>query len=228
MASGYHGAPVTKLLTCVVVGLSLLASSPRLGSSSEWLPLESRDQIVRAGEVWRLLSSQWFAGSFASCLVQVMLLYRFRTFERLMGSPRFSMFVLLTCVWAAASRGVLVLAGGPLTARGFSSGPLELVFALMVYFARAWGRHAWARGCVRLLHAAAHGCVRWAGQLRLTAACAVQGCAKPAPPPTLVPHPCRRGADAAPLLLQPVRPAIQREGLHLCSVRAAGPVGWPA
>ena len=77
--------------------------------------------------------------SLAAALFVSLALYCLRIFERLMGSPRFGLFLVLTLVWATASRGVLILAGGPLAAAGLSSGPLEIIAALMVYYARACG-----------------------------------------------------------------------------------------
>ena len=100
------------------------------------LAADSRDHLAKQGQAWRLLSSLWPAESIAAGLVTCFLLYRFRTFERQMGSSRFSMFVLFCTIWAMGTRAAIVFGGGPLTRSGLVSGPMELVFALFVYFYR--------------------------------------------------------------------------------------------
>lgn len=90
--------------------------------------------MVKAGQAWRLASSVWPAPSVAGGLVVGYLLYRFRTFERQMGSGRYSLFLLLATAWAVGARAAWVYGG--VAPAGLSSGPLEPLFALFVYFYR--------------------------------------------------------------------------------------------
>ena len=111
------------------------SAQPVIHSNAPWCA-DSRDQVVKRGEVWRLFSSMWPANSVAAAIVTGLLLYRFRTFERQMGSSRFSMFVFFATIWALGIRAALVFGGGPLTSSGLTSGPTELLCALFVYYYR--------------------------------------------------------------------------------------------
>lgn len=124
-------APATKLVLGVCGLLSLVVSAPRLSVS---LSLDGAAQLLERGQWWRLASSLWPASSVAGGLVTAFLLYRFRTFERQMGSSRFSALLLLVTAWAAGTRAGLVLSGA--APHGLASGPLELLGALFVYYFR--------------------------------------------------------------------------------------------
>jgi membrane associated rhomboid family serine protease len=92
---------------------------------------------LAAGQAWRLFTSQLACESLAEGGVTWFLLYKFRSFERQMGTAKFVAFMICIIAVAAAGRlGLAVLlesrSGGG--GAGVASGPYELVFALLVYF----------------------------------------------------------------------------------------------
>ena len=100
--------------------------------------------MFAGGQVWRLLTSLLPSGSLVEGCVSWFLLYRFRTFERQMGSARFSLFLVLVAGWAVAARAAALAVLPLASVGGIASGPYELIFALFVYYFRAsrWGM-AW-------------------------------------------------------------------------------------
>lgn len=93
-------------------------------------------QLFGQGQWYRLYSSLIPCNTLAEGIFSWLLLYRFRAFERQMGSSRFTTFLLLCGAWAVTSRLALLYLLPGLTAAGIASGPYELVFALFAYFHR--------------------------------------------------------------------------------------------
>jgi membrane associated rhomboid family serine protease len=124
------------LLSCTLLTTPSYRHHPPNPSPLAVSAADSRDQVAKAGQAWRLASSLAPAPSVAAGLAAGFLLYRFRTFERQMGSGRFSLLLLLATAWAVATRAAWVYGG--LAPTGVSSGPIELLFALFVYFYREW------------------------------------------------------------------------------------------
>ena len=88
MSLGFDGAPVTQILSIIVLLTSLF-----FGSSS----LIMMDDIPSiADTIWRLLLSQLIFSSMAQTFVGLLLLYCFRQFERQMGSRKFGFFVIFS------------------------------------------------------------------------------------------------------------------------------------
>jgi UBA/TS-N domain len=87
--------------------------------------MQKRQLIIDALDN-RLLCSL-FAG-----LLTWFLLYRFRTFERQMGSAKFAMFATLCGLWAVGWRALMLL-GLPFLS-GLASGPYELLFAMFALY----------------------------------------------------------------------------------------------
>lgn len=127
----FRGSPASKVVCFACVALTLIAASNKIQHA---LIIDSRDVILVRGELWRLLSSLLPSESLAEGLLSWFLLYRFRIFERFMGSAKFTAFVFVALTWAVLSNALLVTL--PFMTTGVASGPYCLVFALFVYFQR--------------------------------------------------------------------------------------------
>ena len=128
----YRGTPASKVLLASCVGLTVLAASNRVQHA---LFLGDRAALFERGEAWRLFTSLLPSESLAEGLVSWFLLYRFRVFERQMGTAKFVAFSLLAFAWAVATNAALVAV--PFWRSGVAAGPYALIGALFVYYYRA-------------------------------------------------------------------------------------------
>ena len=128
-------APLTKVVVFACVALTVMGHA---GGFIDSLVVDSARQVFGSGaHRLRLLTSLLPSSSLAEGMVSWYLIYRFRTFERQMGTARFSMLVVLCFAWAVTAR-IAALTFLPSVARaGIASGPYELIFALFVYYFRA-------------------------------------------------------------------------------------------
>jgi hypothetical protein len=76
-------------------------------------------------------------------LSSALLLYQFRTFERQMGTSKFSAFVIFVCLIASTVQLGFIVSLPPL--QRVAAGPYALIFALFVLF---YGAHALHAECV--------------------------------------------------------------------------------
>lgn len=131
MSGSWAGAPVTKLLAAsTFLGAFLGAWAPRALAA---LKLGAPRQVFERGEAWRVVTSMLFCDSLVAAGVSSFLLFRFRVFERQMGSSKFAAFVAMAAAAAAAAR-VGLVAIPALGAAGLASGPLHVVFGLVPLF----------------------------------------------------------------------------------------------
>jgi hypothetical protein len=139
MSDQFRGAPVSKVLVTLCAGLTIVAAASKI---QPLLIISSRDAILARTELWRLFTSLVPSESLAEGLLSWFLLYRFRMFERHMGTAKFLSFVLAAFVWGSMMNAAIVAL--PFMGSGVASGPYVLVFALFVYFYRAYARGVWS------------------------------------------------------------------------------------
>ncbi|KAH3742860.1 Rhomboid protein 20 [Pelomyxa schiedti] len=129
-AAGFGNAPVCRLLCAVTV---LVTISVILTNSRNKFNLDMR--AFTELEVWRLFTNVWFVTSPPELILSLVLLYFARTFERMMGSIKFVVLILVSfliglftqiAAITLFSRYQLVLENGPAT--------LLYSFAVLYYY----------------------------------------------------------------------------------------------
>lgn len=98
---------------------------------------DDRSQVLSSLQLWRLFTSLWPSSNLMEGIVSWFLLYRFRLFEREMGSSKFAAFCLLSSVVAMAARAGLLAAVPSTVMRGIASGPYHIIFGLFPLFFHA-------------------------------------------------------------------------------------------
>ena len=130
---GFHCTPIMKAACIATAGAGLLLPPDIRAALALDVP-----RVLGGGELWRLLTRHLAFESLGDTCVGLILLYRFRQFERLLGSGKFGAFALVTGTLATSleAAGALLLSGG---APGFTpaAGPYSLVFACATLY------HAW-------------------------------------------------------------------------------------
>jgi len=122
--AGFHGAPLMKAACFGTAATSLF-----LPAGAKALLMLDLPRVLSGGEVWRLATRHLAFESMGETCVGLILLYRFRQFERFYGSGKFGAFVLVVGSLATSleAAGALVLSSG--TPWAPASGPYALIFA---------------------------------------------------------------------------------------------------
>ena len=128
MAIGYEGAPVTQVLSVIILAFSLF-----LRSYHDAL-LFVYNQVLQ-GQVLRLLCSQFIFANIAQTFVGLSMMYVCRQFERQLGSRKFGAFTFLSFFLSM----VMTLSMGAFTQSmdieySPSPGPYTYIFSLLVLF----------------------------------------------------------------------------------------------
>lgn len=133
--SSFEGAPLCRLAFASTTLSSLLLSTTtkaRLGL--DW------GRVLVQGEVWRLASSQVAFETLGETVIGAIHLYRFRRFERLLGSRRFGAFALIVCSLATSlATGLVVVLSERGRDQGVNylrpaSGPYAFIFGMYSLF----------------------------------------------------------------------------------------------
>lgn len=90
LASGFTGAPISRLLVFGVVGTAFLAS---LTDTKVFCWIEIRPHLLDYGQFWRLLTWQFAYTNSAEVLFAAMTFYHLRVIERLWGSRKFAVCI---------------------------------------------------------------------------------------------------------------------------------------
>ena len=126
MAIGYEGAPVTQVLSVIILAFSLFLRSYHDALLFDY-------NRVLQGQVLRLLCSQFIFANTAQTFVGLSLMYVCRQFERQLGSRKFGAFTFLLILLPLDD---LTLSIGPLRNLRILSTPLLLALT-HIYF------HCW-------------------------------------------------------------------------------------
>jgi UBA/TS-N domain len=99
------------------------------------MDLSDLNSIVSNNETFRFFTSLLFYSSIPEAFSISLLLYKFRIFERMLGTSKFSMFVIFCSLWSIVSRYFIsVYFLQPYGVNSSVSGPYELLFGLFVLF----------------------------------------------------------------------------------------------
>lgn len=90
LASGFTGAPISRLLVFGVVAAAFLAS---LTDIKVFCWIEIRPHLLDYGQFWRLLTWQFCYTNSAEVLFAAMTFYHLRVIERLWGSRKFAVCI---------------------------------------------------------------------------------------------------------------------------------------
>lgn len=131
MASSFEGAPLCRLAFVSGTMTSLFLSS----STKAKLTLDL-GRVLARGEVWRFASHHVAFESLGETVIGAIHLYRFRRFERMLGSRKFGAFALMVCgIATSLVTGLVVIVGERARDEGFTylrvaSGPYALIFGM--------------------------------------------------------------------------------------------------
>lgn len=125
--SGFHNAPVMKVLIGALCGFFLLGTYTAAPLSALDIRIDSKAMFQRH-EYWRILAAQLTFQSGGEMLVGVLLLYMFRQFERQLGTSKFSLHVIVSTAIACTLQVALISFAPSL--QYMSPGPYALIFAL--------------------------------------------------------------------------------------------------
>eukprot|EP00940_MAST-03C_sp_MAST-3C-sp2_P001066 g1066.t1 len=128
---GFHNAPISKAVMLSLVGAFVANSYVDGGAYSvkgetAWA-IESAGLFER-GEYWRLLTSVVKFNTVGEMVVGVPILYMFRQFERLLGSRKFGLHLLVS-LFLAGTFQLSLLFFMP-TLRYLAPGPYAIIFAM--------------------------------------------------------------------------------------------------
>lgn len=135
MASSFEGAPLSRLAF-----VSTTLSSLLMSSSTKALYGLELGRVLARGEAWRLATHAIAFGSLGETVVGAIHLYRFRRFERMLGSRKFGAFALIVCSLATSlTVGLVVTLGERAGDQGLNylrpaSGPYALIFGMYPLF----------------------------------------------------------------------------------------------
>jgi len=125
--SGFLNAPITKGITIVTTGSTILL---HLFNKKVLFEL-SGEQTLTKLQLWRVLTTQFFFSSAGELALGVFLLFYCRTFERQMGSIKFGAFTAISfLISTLTSVGLMTIFKVPKLA----SGPYALIFSTLVQF----------------------------------------------------------------------------------------------
>lgn len=131
MASSFEGAPL-----CRLAFVSGTMSSLFLSSSTKAKLTLDLGRILARGEVWRFASHHVAFESLGETVIGAIHLYRFRRFERMLGSRKFGAFAMMVCgIATSLVTGFVVIVGERLREDGevyfrVASGPYALIFGM--------------------------------------------------------------------------------------------------
>jgi membrane associated rhomboid family serine protease len=125
---GYQSAPVTQLMSLLILSMSIFLKSFHEGWSFEL-------EAINKGNLHRLVTSQLVFTSVAQTMVGLSLLYVCRQFERQLGSRKFGAFTFLSFTLSAL---LAVAMASATKAMDYhyspSSGPYTFIFSLLVLY----------------------------------------------------------------------------------------------
>lgn len=135
MASSFEGAPLCRLAFASTTLASLFLSPATKVRMSFDL-----GRVLAHSEVLRLVTHQLAFGSLGETVIGAVHLYRFRRFERMLGSRRFGAFAIIVCSLATSlATGLVFVAGERAREQGANylrpaSGPYALIFGMYSLF----------------------------------------------------------------------------------------------
>eukprot|EP00249_Psilotum_nudum_P011746 c23356_g1_i1 orf=299-1189(+) len=128
--SGFHNAPVTKVVV-LVCGLASVLIGMQGGAKSCSLSYQA---ILKKLHLWRILTSTCVFSSTPELFFGLYLVYFFRVFERQNGSNKYAMFVLLSTIITTILECVVLIVLKDPSSVGLSPGPYALIFSSFVPF----------------------------------------------------------------------------------------------
>ncbi|KAJ8614458.1 hypothetical protein CTAYLR_000828 [Chrysophaeum taylorii] len=135
MATSFEGAPL-----CRIAFVSSALNSLFLSSSTKAKMSLDLGRVLARGEVWRLLTHHIAFESLGETVIGAVHLYRFRRFERMLGSRKFGAFALIACSLATSlATGIVFVVGERGRDQGaeymrIASGPYALIFSMYSLF----------------------------------------------------------------------------------------------
>lgn len=128
--SGFHNAPVTKLVV-IACGIASVLVSMQGGAKACSLSYQA---IVKKLYLRRIVTSSWIFSSTPELIFGLYLVYFFRVFERQIGSNKYTVFLLFSTIMTTIFELVAVVTFKDPSPLGLSPGPYGLVFASFVPF----------------------------------------------------------------------------------------------
>lgn len=128
--SGFHNAPVTKVVV-IACGIASVLAGMQGGAKACSLSYQA---IVKKLHLWRLVTSAWVFSSTPELIFGLYLVYFFRVFERQIGSNKYTVFMLFSSVLTTTFELLAIFLAKDTSPLELSPGPYGLVFASFVPF----------------------------------------------------------------------------------------------
>jgi len=122
--SGFHNAPISKVILLVTGGVSILASIMKIKHNLDFPQLSTQTST----NFWRIVTNHVPFTTAGELLFGVILIYSFRMFERRMGTRKFGMFVLISMMIYSLLQLALYVLFKNTT---LPSGPYSFIFACL-------------------------------------------------------------------------------------------------
>ncbi|KAI9046743.1 hypothetical protein LZ554_009481 [Drepanopeziza brunnea f. sp. 'monogermtubi'] len=135
LSSGFANAPVSRSLTFLLIGFSILAS---VTDTKHYFYIQVDPHLWRYHQIWRIFTYQLCYTNSTEVLFSAMTMYHMRVVERLWGSRKYASFIALSFLFTTVLAPLLLaLFLRPISLNTFNylpAGPTPTIFSLLAQY----------------------------------------------------------------------------------------------